>query len=185
MDQHTPWKVISSQRVIDTPYLRLRRDSIELPGGIRIDDYYVRESHGFVIVFALTPDDQVVLVEQYRHGIAEHILELPAGKIDPGEDPATCARRELSEETGYVGSPSEPEHVATFFSDPVNSNGRFHLFLVRGALQTSVQHLDVTEQITVRHASIPQLRGFLRDGTFSTGSQVSAAYFMLDRLGYL
>ncbi len=102
------WRVVQSHIVVDTPHLRLRRDEIELPSGRRVGPYYVRESRGFCIVFALTPDARVVLVHQYKHGIGRYVLELPAGGIDPGELPAACARRELAEETGYVGDPPEP-----------------------------------------------------------------------------
>ncbi|HEY0799085.1 MAG TPA: NUDIX hydrolase, partial [Candidatus Baltobacteraceae bacterium] len=148
MEENTNWKIVDSRYVIQTPHLRLRHDSIELPNGHRIEDYYVRETAGFAIVFALTPENNVVLVRQYKHGIGESVLELPAGGIEPGESPVVCARRELAEETGYVGTPPEPEHIASFISDPTNSNGRFHLFMAHDAQPSLKQQLDPTEAIT-------------------------------------
>ncbi len=179
------WRISRSDIIIDTPHLRLRRDAIELPDGSSVEDYYVRESRGFSVVMAVTPDERAVLVRQYKHGIGETVLELPAGAIDPGESPLDCARRELAEETGYVGDPPDPQHLGTFINDPTSSNSRFHLFLVRGARPTVAQRLDRTEQIEVQLATFEELRRFVRDGTIAVGSQVASVYYGLDRLGKL
>jgi ADP-ribose pyrophosphatase len=179
------WQILSSEYIVDTPHLRLRRDAIELPGGVEIRDYYVRETRGFAVIFATTPDDRVVLVRQYKHGIDDIVLELPAGGIDPGESAVACAARELSEETGYVGTPEEPEFVASFVTDPTNSNGRFHLFHAHDARVRAEQHFDLTEAITVELATLDELRSYVRAGAIAVNSHVAAIYFMLDRLGKL
>src|SRR5665213_4431111 len=88
------WTVRSSTYRVDEPFLRVRSDTVELPNGTIIEGYFVRESRGFAIVAALTPDRRIVLVRQYKHGIAKIVLELPAGMIDAGEDAQTCAVRE-------------------------------------------------------------------------------------------
>ena len=82
------WRVRSSSYVVDGPYMRLRRDEVELPNGTVIPDYYVRESDGFVVIFALTADGKVLLGREYRYGCDAIGLELPAGNMAPGEDPA-------------------------------------------------------------------------------------------------
>jgi 8-oxo-dGTP pyrophosphatase MutT (NUDIX family) len=179
------WLVLDSQIVIETPYLRLRRDSIELPDGRRIKDYYVRESTGFAVVFAQREDGRVVLVRQYKHGIGESVLELPAGAIEAGETPEECAQRELEEETGYVGSPQAPEHVASFITDPTNSNSRFHLFFVRDARALVAPRPDPTEQIDLVYATLDELRDYVRNGEINVNSHVASIYTMLDRLGRL
>jgi ADP-ribose pyrophosphatase len=179
-DPRSPWRVVSSTYPISTPFLRLRSDVIELPGGSIIEDYYVRETRGFVVVFALTPDHDVVLVRQYKHGAGQYLVELPAGAIDEGESPRDCAARELAEETGYTGDP--PELVRTFLADPTNSNGVLHLFLVRDAVVTMSQELDVTEDITVETASFEGLRAKIHDGTIRTGTHVACIYTLLDFL---
>ncbi|HEY0380827.1 MAG TPA: NUDIX hydrolase, partial [Candidatus Elarobacter sp.] len=127
-----PWRIVSSEYRIDTKFLRLRADRVELPSGTIVDEYYVRESLGFCVIFALTADDDVLLVRQYKHGAAQIVTELPAGMIDADESPAACASRELAEETGYTGSP--PEFVRTFLADPTNATAHFHLFIVRDAM---------------------------------------------------
>jgi len=179
------WKVIRSDYVVETPYLRLRRDHIELPSGEQIEDYFVRESRGFAVIFALTPDERVVLVRQYKHGIGLGVLELPAGSIDEGETPAACARRELAEETGFVGEPAEPIHVRSFVTDPTNSDSRLHLFMVRNARAQGAQALDATEDIVVEFATLSALRRYVTDGTIEVSSHIACIYVMLDHLGRL
>src|SRR5579864_2197434 len=65
------WKILESQVVIDTPHLRMRRDRIQTTRGDIVEGYHVRETRGFVVVFALTPTEEVILVRQYKHGIGE------------------------------------------------------------------------------------------------------------------
>jgi 8-oxo-dGTP pyrophosphatase MutT (NUDIX family) len=187
MDVEKPvgWAVTESEIVIETPHMRLRRDQIELPDGKRIGNYYVRESRGFAIVFALTPDENVVLVRQYKHGIAETLVELPAGAIDPGESPSDCAIRELREETGFICEPRNLELDGSFVYDPTSSTTRYHLYIARDIRATGVQELDDTESIAIEYASFDDLRRFVRDGTIRVGAHVASIYYVLDRLGRL
>ena len=179
------WRVIESEIAIDTQHLRLRCDRIALPSGLELGPYYVRESRGFAIVFALTPDECVVLVRQYKHGIGHSVLELPAGAIDPGETPAACARRELAEETGYAGTPAELEFVGTYIFDPTSSTTRYHLYLARDARIAGPQSLDVTEDISIELATVPDVRRYVRDGTIDVGIHIASIYTVLDYLGRL
>lgn len=172
------WRVIASSYVIDSHFLRLRKDTIELPDGTIIPDYYVRDSRGFIIVFAVTEDERVVLVRQYKHGIARELLELPAGAIDPGEEPLQTAIRELAEETGYEAQ--SMENVRSFVTDPTNSNSIAHVFFARNARKTAEQDLDPTEAITVELVTLDRLRELVRDGTIDSMPHVAAIYFLLD-----
>jgi 8-oxo-dGTP pyrophosphatase MutT (NUDIX family) len=179
------WAVTQSEIVIETPHMRLRRDQIELPDGKQIGDYYVRESRGFAVVFALTPDDDVVLVRQYKHGIAETLVELPAGAIDAGESPSDCAIRELREETGFICEPRNLEHAGSFIYDPTSSTTRYYLYIARDIRATGVQELDDTESIAIEYASLEDVRRYVRDGTICVGAHVASIYYVLDRLGRL
>lgn len=176
--ERRPWRVTASSYVVDTRFLRLRKDRIELPDGTVIDDYYVRESRGFVVVFAITPENRVVLVRQYKHGIGKTLLELPAGAIDPGETPLQCAVRELAEETGYTAP--EMEFVRSFVVDPTNSDTMAHLFIARGARRTQLQNLDVTENIAVELAAPEELHRMVRDGIIDSLPHVASICLMLD-----
>jgi 8-oxo-dGTP pyrophosphatase MutT (NUDIX family) len=175
------WRVVSSTYPIHTAYLRLRADTVELPNGTRVEEYFVRESHGFCIIFALTPAADVVLVRQYKHGIGEVILELPAGAIDEGEEPADCAARELREETGYAGRP--PELIASYIADPTNSNARFFVYLIRNAELVHEPDPEPTESIVVETVPLGAIRDLIGPHGIDVGSHVAAIYTTLDRLG--
>ena len=174
------WTVRSSTYRVNEPFLRVRSDTVELPDGTVIENYFVRESRGFAIVAAITPDRRVVLVRQYKHGIAQIVLELPAGMIDPDESPADCAVRELAEETGYAGDP--PRLLRSLFADPTSSNASFHVFLIENAVPKFAQSLDTTEAIVVETVTIEDLHAAVRDGRIGSGSQVAAAYVALDHI---
>lgn len=177
-DRH--WRVTASSYVVDTKFLRLRKDTIELPSGVIVDDYFVRESRGFVIVFAITRESHVLLVRQYKHGIGREILELPAGAIDPGEDRETCAIRELQEETGYTAA--SMQYLRTFVVEPTNSDSVAHLFLARDAEPTSEQRLDETERIEVELVTQDDLLGLVRDGSIDAVAHVASIYVVAETL---
>ena len=175
------WRVLSSTYVIDSPYMRLRKDELELPNGTVVPDYYVRESGGFVVILAITPDRKAVLVEQYRYGNDSVVTELPAGTIDNGEDPQVCARRELVEETGY--SSADWQLVLKAAAEPVRSDSVMHCYVARNATLTSEQSLDDTEHIEVRLVPLDNLRAMLRNGEIQSSHSIAAAYAALEALG--
>jgi 8-oxo-dGTP pyrophosphatase MutT (NUDIX family) len=174
------WTVRSSSYRLDEPFLRVRSDTVELPDGTIIEGYFVRESRGFAIVAALTPDRRIVLIRQYKHGVREIVLEMPAGMIDAEETPEACAIRELAEETGYAGDP--PRLLRSLFADPTSSNASFHVFLIENAVQQFAQSLDTTEAIAIETTTIEDLYQAVRDGRIASGSQVAAAYITLDHV---
>lgn len=177
------WRITESTYVIDTPFLRLRKDTVVLPNGHRIDDFYVRETLGFSVIFALTERRDVIFVREYKHGIGESLLGLPAGMIEQGEEPLDCAVRELAEETGFAGD--RAEFVRSFITDPVNSTSRFHLFVVRDAQPRATQSFDPTEDIAVELYPLAEVRAMAREGIVQIGNQVAAIYAALEYLEHL
>lgn len=161
--------------------MRLRADEVELPDGTVIAEYYVRESRGFVVLFAMTADGRIVMVRQYRYGSDAIHLELPAGMLEGDEDPWACAARELLEETGYEAAGWEK--VADYYVEPVRSKARTYVFLARNARRVREPALDASEVLETELARFDELRAMLHDGRIDTAHSLAAAYRTLDYLG--
>ncbi len=141
------WETLSSEYLIRRPWLTARRDKVRLPNGVVNDEFYILEYPDWVNVIAITTEGKYVLVRQYRHGIRETRFELPAGVIEPGEDPIEGAKRELQEETGYGGG--EWTKMMSLSGNASTTNNLSHTFLAVGVEKVSGQHLDATEDIEV------------------------------------
>lgn len=172
------WRVTASTYIVEKPFLRLRKDSVELPNGTVIEDYYVREGPGYAVIFALTASNEVIFVRQFKYGSGKIMLELPAGFIDAGEEPAQTAVRELAEETGYVVDTAQ--FVGSFAADPSSSQARMHLYFARNARKERDQSLDITEDIEVELYSLAAVRRLLIDGKVDALGQVAAIYTVLE-----
>lgn len=157
------WLVEESRYVYDRrPYMVLREDSVRLPNGARIPDYFVFEYPEWVSVLAVTTDEQFVLIRQYRHGIGAVHYELAAGVVDPGEPLLESARRELLEETGYGGGEWTPWIKAC--ANPGTHSNWCHIFLATGVERLDAQQLEHTEDITVQLLTKSEVLDMLRSG---------------------
>lgn len=181
--QKPGWRLRASRYVVDSPYMRLRMDEVELPDGTIVPNYYVRESPGFVVVVPLTANDRVVLVRQYRYGADSIHLELPAGMLLDGEEPRACALRELAEETGY--EVERCELAAQYYPEPVRSTARAFVYIGSGAHRVREPVLDVTEHLEVELATVDDFRAMLGDGRVDTGATIAAGFLALQKLGRL
>src|SRR5690348_12024884 len=122
MLKNHPWKVLSYRQILDTPYLKIRSEEVEIPNGPIVADYYIIENRGWVGVVPFTADGRFLINQQYKHGIGREVLEFPAGGIDPHEtDPLETARRELMEETGYSFSEDNVEFLAHMYANPTGA----------------------------------------------------------------
>jgi 8-oxo-dGTP pyrophosphatase MutT (NUDIX family) len=97
-----PWKLLSSTTALDEKWFPVRKDAVQLPTGKVVDDYFVWESPHIVSIVAVTPDEKLVLVQQYRHAVGKVLYQFPAGAVDAGETAEAAAHRELLEETGFT-----------------------------------------------------------------------------------
>lgn len=99
--RHRPWTVLDSRDLVDAdPFLKVRVETVELPDGRRIADYYQLDMPSFACIFAEDEDGRIVVYRQYRHGSRRVGLVFPGGHLSPGEEPLAAAKRELLEETG-------------------------------------------------------------------------------------
>ncbi|MGI6703344.1 MAG: NUDIX hydrolase [Clostridia bacterium] len=163
-------KTLESRTVYRGSIINLRLDSVELGNG-RTALREVVEHPGAVGILALKKNGDIVMVRQYRKAVERELLELPAGKLEKGEDPKECAARELEEETGYRAS--DIRYIMTFYTSPGFSNEVMHLFYATG-LDRGEKHPDEDEvvdtvEIGQKEALDMVLSGGIRDGKTITG----------------
>lgn len=155
------WETLSSEYLIQRPWLTARRDVLRMPNGKVVPEYYVLEYPTWVNIIAITEEGQFVLVRQYRHALDIVAYELCAGTMEASdESPMEAAKRELLEETGYAGG--EWTELTVLSANPTSMNNLNHTFIAKGVKKVASQHLDETEDITVHLFSLEELVGLLR-----------------------
>jgi ADP-ribose pyrophosphatase len=181
-----PWKVLSSRQIVDSPYLKIRSEEVEIPNGPIISDYYIIENRGWTGIVPFTEDGRFLLNLQYKHGIGLEVLEFPAGSIDPHEiDPLDTARRELMEETGYSFSDDQVELLAHMYANPTGARTEIWWYLARNVRQTGIPKADPAEVIENQFVTPGELLDLIHNGRFLVQGQISAAYMALEKLGLL
>jgi len=156
----------------------MAKDTFRNPRTGEPHDFYLLHCPDWVNIIAMTPDDQVVLIRQFRAGTDEVTVEIPGGMVDPGEDPATAGMRELVEETGYLAE--DVVHLGVVHPNPAFLNNSCHTYLARNVTFQTTQSQDAGEHIeafTVPIADIPELIG---NGTI-THALVVVAFSHLQR----
>lgn len=156
------WQVEAREVVYDAaPHVTVRKERIRLPDGHLITDYHTVQLRDFVVVVAVTLDDEAVMLRGYKHGAGRLCLTFPGGLIEPNEDPELAARRELEEETGFSCDAFQP-----LGSYVVNGNQRCavgHMFYATSARRVSrptVPDLERADPVLVPFAELPAQAGF-------------------------
>ncbi|MGD2127446.1 MAG: NUDIX hydrolase [Desulfobacteraceae bacterium] len=142
-----PWKLISSQKKEFYKIFSLRTDRACSPRTDKTYDFYILESTDWVNVIPLTPQNEVVLIRQYRHGTREITLEIPGGIVEQHDSPEEAARRELLEETGYKAS--EMVSLGFVHPNPAFLNNRCYTYLAKNVYKVRKQEQDEKEDIEV------------------------------------
>lgn len=173
-----PWKKLSSRYVLQDTWLSLRADRCKTDDGHVIDPYYILETSNWVHIVAFDAEQRVIVTRQYRHGVEENCLEIPAGIIDAEDSSAEAAgRRELLEETGY--SADTFVDLGVLLPNPARQNNVFYTFLAENARQVSRPIVDPTENIQHEAVSIEDLLSMIRNGTFKNSLHVSSLMLAL------
>lgn len=123
---HLEEKTIKTEQIFSGKVVRLQVDEVLLPNGNTSKREIIKHP-GAVAILAVTDEQKIVLVEQYRKALERTIVEIPAGKLEEGEDPAVCARRELEEETSYTCE--KLELLTSFYTSPGFANEIIHLYI--------------------------------------------------------
>jgi len=180
-----PSEQIHTERVYDGRIVRVDVDTVRAPDGSEMRLEMVRHRGAAAIVPLLSDPDaedpSVLLIRQYRYATGGTIWEIPAGVLEPGEEPIVCARRELREEVGAEAA--ELEHLTTIYTTPGFTDERIHIFLAKGLTIGETQH-ESDEFIEVEARPISRILEMIRDGELVDGKSVTALLFVAGfRLG--
>lgn len=161
---------LSSKQIYRGKILALEVDRVRLPDGTEATREVVRHSGG-VSVLALDQEDRVLFVRQFRYPYAEELLEIPAGKLEPGESPEACGRRELEEETGHVAG--RFDSLGAIYPTPAYVDEQLHLYLARALTETR-QRLDRGEFLSVERIPFAQAVDLCLNGTVRDAKTIAA-----------
>jgi ADP-ribose pyrophosphatase len=172
-------QALSSQTVFHGRLLHVKADRVRLPNGHEATREYILHP-GAAMIIAMVDEQTLVLERQYRYPLNRHFIELPAGKIDPGEEPLATAQRELREECGYTAV--EWRHLTTMHPAIGYANERIELYLARGLVQVGHQR-DDDELIEVLHVPVREAMAWIRDGRITEAKAVTGLLWAEKILG--
>ena len=173
-----PWKKLSSQSAGDFRIFKIRTDRLLSPRTQQPHDFIVIECVDWVNVIAITPDRQVVMIEQYRHGSGTVELEIPGGMIDPKDvSPEAAGTRELREETGYAGEPARI--IGRVFPNPAIMSNTCFTVLVENCRCVHPVEFDHAEDLVTRLVPVAELPRLMASGKIRH-SLVAVALYHFD-----
>lgn len=178
-----PWKLLSTEYLVNAPWLKVAKEKCKLPNGKVIDDFYTLWQPDWVLILARTKEGKWVTTQQYRHGTGKIALEFPAGIINKGEEPEQAALRELQEECGYIVDSTESKqtisslvYLGSFPVNPDRHRGKFHVVFIDGVVRAGTTNFDETEEIESSELSDEELQEKILDGTFNHPLQIAGYY---------
>lgn len=176
-----PWTVERSRYALHDRWLKVRADDCITSDGAPVAPYYVLEYPDWVHVVALDQHDNLILVEQYRHGLGGMSLELPAGAIDPTDaGPLDAAARELREETGFASC--DLQHLLVLSPNPATHSNRFHVVLARGAELRHAPTDDPTERLNVVRVALKDVTPLIIGGKMLHSMHIASLWVALGML---
>lgn len=176
------WKILSSEYLYKATWFTIRKDKCETPDGKIVDPYYVYEFPTWVSALAVTDDNKVVMVRQYRHGIQETIIEVPGGCVDDSDKSFQEAiARELLEETGYQFG--EYHYLGKVSPNPSTNTNWMHMFLATGGRRVKDQNLDHNEDIEVVLMELDELKSLVEQNGIMQALHVCTITYGFNKLG--
>jgi ADP-ribose pyrophosphatase len=165
-------KTIASKVVYDGRALKLRVDEVLKPNG-KTTTREIVEHKDCVAVVVLDHKDNVILVRQYRKAVGKHLLEIPAGSIDNGEQPIAAVRRELQEEIGYL--PNKIDKLGGFYSSPGFCTEYLHLYLATYLIPSRLEAED-TEDIKVERVPLSKIPDLIASGEICDAKSIAGLF---------
>lgn len=162
---------LSTETVYEGKIITLQLEEVRLPNGQTARREIVR--HPGAVGILAVHGDRMLVVEQYRKPLGKSQVEIPAGKLEPGEDPREAARRELEEETGYACG--KLRHLLSFYTSPGFADEILHLYVADDLLPGTARP-DEDEFLECRAITFEQARQYIREGRISDAKTITAVY---------
>lgn len=175
------WEILRRTTHADCRVFSVQRKRCRHPERKEDVDFYSVHSRPFVNVLAVTPDRQLVLVNQFRFGVEDFSLEVPGGLVDPGEEALEAGIRELKEETGFVGKNARV--IGDVWTNPAIMDNICSFVLVEEAVRNGSAQWDEHEEIGVSVAPIDQVMEWARNGKIRHGLILNGLFFLAGILG--
>jgi 8-oxo-dGTP pyrophosphatase MutT (NUDIX family) len=166
------WLLLGSRSLADHRIFEVWADRYRLEPEGRERDFVRLVAPDWINVIPITPDEHVVFVRQYRHGVRALTLEVPGGMVDAGESPPEAALRELREESGYTAP--AVESLGAVWPNPAIQDNRCHMFVARGAVRDGDPNPDLYERFEVVTRPLAQVPQLIRDGEIRHALVVTA-----------
>ena len=171
-------KTMKTEKIYEGKILNLRIDTVELPDK-KYSKREIVEHPGAVAIVALTEENEIILVKQYRKAVERELLELPAGKLEIGEEPKETAIRELKEETGFTSE--RIEYLLEFYTSPGFSDEKMYIFLAEELIEGEAQP-EKDEYIEVKKVKLDDLIDMIFKGEILDSKTIIGAFTVKDHL---
>lgn len=169
-------KTLSSKLIYQGQVVSLRVDTVETPDG-RETTREIVEHNDCVAIIAIDTDDNVLLVNQFRKPVEKELLEIPAGSIEPDEDPRAAVQREMQEETGFL--PGKVERLGGFYSAPGFCTEFLHLYLA-SSLTPNQLYAEDTESISLVRVPIREIPDLITSGSICDAKSIAGLSIFLE-----
>ena len=173
----SPWDMQENNLHADCLIFEVRKQRLKRRSDGLEGEFFVLDTNDWVNVLALTPDDKIILVRQFRYGSKEQSLEPPGGVVERGEDPVIAGLRELQEETGYVGE--EPKLLGVVRPNAAILSNRCHVILVRNAHKTAALNFDQHEELVTELYPVKKLKEMVRRGEITHSIGLNSIMMLL------
>jgi len=169
-------KTLKSEHIFSGRIIQVQVDEVELPNGKTSTRELVKHP-GAVAIIAVTDDNKIVMVEQYRKPLEKTIVEIPAGKLEKGEEPSLCAKRELEEETGY--DCQSLELISSFYTSPGFADEIIHVYLAKGlSKKENAAGLDEDEFVNLMEITLEEAQTLIEEQRIFDAKTIFAVQYL-------
>lgn len=175
------WKMIKSKPLVDSRWVKVRKDSVDLPNGQHIDDFYAITINDAAAIVAIDDAQNIILKKEYRYCFEQELIEIPAGGFEKGEDALTVAKRELLEETGYVSD--NWQYIGATVESSAKLTNTMHIFFANHCRKVIEQHLDPTEELDVLVLPLQQAVEMVMSNEICCSSSAHGILWVARKLG--